>query len=137
MAFFPRSILKPDTSVMLGLANGAIILGIYNGTLPTIASIRTADSHDNDIEASRKAAAWTSAAVLGFMFLITRDRNSFLIGGLILAGTDIIVKHANGVNPGTGKLDAYHGESIEEDTAADIYSLPDYADSNQDVAEAY
>lgn len=128
MAFFPRSILKPDTSVMLGLANGAIILAIYNGTIPNITFIRTGDSHDDDVESTRKAAAWTSAAILGFMFLVTRDRNSFLIGGLVLAGTDMMVKHANGVNPGTGKLDSQHGQSITED--ANIYPMPDYSDTN-------
>jgi hypothetical protein len=129
-----KSILKPDTSVMLGLANGGIIVAIYNGTLPTAATIRTADPEDNDIEGARKAAAWTSAAVLGFMFLLTRDRNSFLIGGLVLGGIDLIVKHANGLNPVSGKLESGNDVALDDD-AGNVYPLPDYSEET-DPAEA-
>src|SRR5260221_12453582 len=102
-----KSILTPDTSVLLGVANGAIILGIYQHNLPNTASVRTADPHDKDIEGSRKMAAWTSAAFLAFMYLLTRDRNSFLIGGLILAAVNIKNKHSNRLNPPTRKMYAH------------------------------
>lgn len=123
-----KSILNPDTSVLLGVANGAVILGIYQGYLPSAASIRTADPHDSDIEGVRKGAAWTSAGFLAFMFLLTRDRNSFLIGGLTLAAVDLTIKHSNGLNPSTGKLDAEHGESLydEADDGQNNYPMPDY-----------
>jgi hypothetical protein len=129
-----KSILNPDTSVLLGVANGAIIIGLYQQRLPSVASVRTADPHDNDIEQTRKSAAWMSAAFLAFMFLLTRDRNSFLIGGLVLAGTDLTVKHSNGLNPSTGKLEATQYESIGEEDIANVYPLPDYQD---DAAEGY
>lgn len=120
-----KSILSPDTSVLLGVANGAIILGIYQHNLPNTASIRTADPHDKDIEGGRKMAAWTAAAFLAFMYLLTRDRNSFLIGGLTLGAVDITVKHSNGLNPSTGKLHA-DAESIAPEMA-NVYPMPDYA----------
>lgn len=120
-----KSILSPDTSVLLGVANGAIILGIYQHNLPNVASVRTADPHDHDIEAARKASAWTAAAFLAFMFLLTRDRNSFLIGGLTLGAIDITVKHSNGMNPATGKLHADAPSLAPE--MANVYPMPDYA----------
>lgn len=132
MGLLPNSILKPDTSVMLGVANGALIASIYDKTIPSVASVRVADSHDVDIEAARKHAAWASAGVLGFMYLLTRDRNSFLIGGLVLASVDLIVKHANGMNPMTGTLDTNDSESIDPSLTND-YSLPDYSDSSPDM----
>lgn len=119
------SILRPDTSVMLGIANGALVLSIYNHNLPNAASVRVADSHDHDIEQARKMSAWTSAGILGFMFLLTRDRNSFLIGGLVLASVDLIVKHSNGLNPMTGKLDGTEEETLDP-SLTNVYSLPDY-----------
>lgn len=121
-----RSILNPNTSVMLGVANGAIITGIYGGYLPPVAQIRVSDPHDEDVEATRKAAAWTSAAVLGFMFLLTRDRNSFLIGGLVLVAVDYTVKHKNGVDPATGKLASPDTQIGYNDSQANVYSMPDY-----------
>jgi hypothetical protein len=135
MAFGLKSILNPDTSVMVGLANGGIIMGIYSNALPSFASIRTADPQDKDIETARKQAAWTSGAVLGFMFLLTRDRNSFLIGGLVLAGVDMLVKHANGVNPMTGLLTMFDGKDDVEPLdmeSGQLYPMPDYGD--QEVA---
>lgn len=129
-----KSILSPDTSVLLGVAEGAIIAGIYSGYLPSFASIRTADPHDGDIETARKAAAWTSGALLAFMFILTRDRNAFLIGGLVLTGVDFTVKHSNGLNPGTGKLDGGYGaDSLGDDEMANVYPMADYESADGDL----
>jgi hypothetical protein len=99
-----KSVLKPDSSVMIGLAEAAAVYVIYQNALPPVADVRTAPANNSDAEGARKAAAWKSGAVLGFVFLITQDVNSFLIGGLALAGIDLMHKHANGVNPATGQL---------------------------------
>jgi len=127
-----KSILSPDTSVLLGVAEGAIIAGIYSGYLPSFASIRTADPHDGDIESARKAAAWTAGALLAFMFILTRDRNAFLIGGLVLTGVDFTVKHGNGINPSTGKLDSNSMESLDEGELTNVYPMAQY-DNEEDV----
>lgn len=131
MSLLPKSILNPNTSVMIGIANGALIVSIYDKTVPSVASVRVADPHDGDIESARKHAAWASAGVLGFVYLLTRDKNSFLIGGLVLAGVDLMVKHANGMNPMTGSLDTNDDESIDPSLVAD-YPLPDYTDQSAD-----
>src|SRR5579871_2492051 len=96
-----KTVLKPDSSVMVGLAEAAAVYVIYQAALPNHADIRSAPPHNSDIESARKAAAWKSAAVLGFVFLLTRDLNSFLIGGLALGGIDYMTKHANGISPST------------------------------------
>lgn len=101
-----KSVLKPDSSVMAGLAEAAAVYVIYQAALPNHADIRSAPPHNSDIESARKGAAWKSAAVLGFVFLLTQDLNSFLIGGLALGGIDYMTKHANGISPSTGKLAA-------------------------------
>ncbi|MCW2899983.1 MAG: hypothetical protein JWO67_2248 [Streptosporangiaceae bacterium] len=129
-----KSVLKPDSAVMVGLAEAAAVYVIYNSALPSHADIRSAPPHDQTIESSRKAAAYKSAAVLGFIFLLTRDLNSFLIGGLALGGIDYMAKHSNGVNPATGKLADAAGSSItgvaveSNDTA---FPMSDYSDSPQ------
>lgn len=120
---------------MLGIANGALILSIYDKNVPSVAQVRVSDAHDGDVETSRKHAAWASAGVLGFMYLLTRDRNSFLIGGLVLAAVDIMVKHANGVNPMTGTLETGDDETISPELA-NTYPLPNYDDGSGDMAQA-
>lgn len=128
MSILPRSVTNPNTSVLLGVADGAIVTSIYQHVLPNAASIRTATPHDRDIEGARKMAAWSSAAVLGFMFLLTRDRNAFLIGGLVLASVDFMVKHSNGFNPDTGSLDSSDAESIAPELT-NMYPLPGYEEA--------
>jgi hypothetical protein len=134
-----KSVLKPDSSVMVGLAEAAAVYVIYQSALPSHADIRSAPAHDQTIESARKAAAWKSAAVLGFVFLLTQDLNSFLIGGVALGGVDYMAKHSNGTDPHTGKLAApgatitAPGESQQADNA-EAFPVPDYADSDQVVS---
>lgn len=125
-----KTIFKaPEGSITVGLAEAAAVYVIYQSALPNHADIRTADAHNTDIEAARKRAAWKAASILGLVFLITQDLNSFLIGGAALAGIDLMVKHANAVHPATGKMAGaaqVPGDSVDLSTAT---PLPDYSDA--------
>jgi hypothetical protein len=128
-----KTVLKPDSSVTIGLAEAAAVYVIYQAALPNHADIRSAPADDSHIEAARKRAAWKAGALLGFVFLITQDVNSFLIGGLALTGIDYLTKHANAVNPATGKI---AGSSITAAGPGDggpagnaqAFPMPDYGD---------
>lgn len=114
----------PENSITVGLAEAAAVYVIYQSALPNHADIRSADPHNTDVEASRKRAAWKAASILGLVFLITQDLNSFLIGGAALAGIDLMVKHANAVHPGTGTM-APAGPAAAGDNVG-AFPLPDY-----------
>jgi hypothetical protein len=122
-----KSVFKaPESSVTVGLAQAAVIFALYNHSLPSITDIRTAPALDSDVGAQRQRAAVLSASLLGVVFLMTKDVNSLLIGGAAMAGIDLMVKHANGVHPATGKLVERSGTYTPQpnDTAT---PLPDYA----------
>lgn len=123
-----KSVIKaPEGSITVGLAEAAAVYVIYQSALPNHSDIRSADPHNTDIEASRKRAAWKAASILGLVFLLTQDLNSFLIGGAALAGIDVMAKHANAVHPATGKMAGPVAPSPSElDTAT---PLPDYSDA--------
>lgn len=129
-----KSVLKPESSITIGLAEAAAVYVVYQSALPNHADIRSADAHNTDVEATRKRAAWKCASILGLVFLITQDVNSFLIGGAALAGIDLMVKHANAVHPATGKIagSTEQAQAVELDTAT---PLPDYSDAqpNEDM----
>lgn len=128
-----KSVLKPDSSVMVGLAEAAAVYVIYQSMLPNHADLRSAPAHDGTVESARKAAAWKSAAVLGFVFLLSQDLNSFLIGGLALGAIDYSVKHSNGTNPATGKLDSGGAAITQAPGNEQAFPLPDYATAGQDA----
>lgn len=128
------SVIKaPEGSIAIGLAEAAAVYAIYMSALPTHTDIRSADPHNVDVEGSRRAAAWKAAAILGMVFLITQDLNSFLIGGAALGGIDLMVKHANAVHPATGKL-AGPQEVIPADNDV-AFAIPDYADVQAQPAD--
>lgn len=134
-----KSVFKaPEGSITVGLAEAAAVYVIYQSALPNHADIRSADAHNTDVEASRKRAAWKAAAILGIVFLMTQDLNSFLIGGAALAGIDVMVKHANAVHPGTGKMagpgPAETADAAGLDTAT---PLPDYSDAQPNEDQGF
>lgn len=115
----------PEGSVTVGLAEAAVVFTIYTHLVPNHTDIRAAQPHDADVEASRKKAAWLSAAFVGLVFLITQDTNSALIGAAAVGGIDFCTKHANGVNPQTGQLAGRQGRNpVDNDVA---FGLPDYS----------
>jgi hypothetical protein len=118
-----------DSATTIGVLTAAGVYLIYNNALPSIADIRTAPEHNNDAEQSRKHAAIMSAILVGGVFVIARDFNSYIISGAALVGIDLMYKHANAVNPGTGKADNVSiGRTTSSDDNAEVIALPDYSD---------
>jgi hypothetical protein len=122
----------PESSVSVGLVEATVVYAVYMQSVPNMTDVRAANPHDSDVEASRKRAAWLSAGFVGLVFLLTQDRNSALIGAAAIAGLDAMVKHANAVHPGTGKMaesQGANGAAVDNDTAM---ALPDYGDDTND-----
>jgi hypothetical protein len=119
-------LLNPDSATLIGVMTAAGVYLIYNNALPSITDLRTAPAHNADAESARKAAAWKSAALIGVVFLVARDLNSYIISGAALVGIDYMYKHANATNPQTGKLDTGAGGESIAPTLAQAYPLPDY-----------
>ena len=95
--------LKPEISLTVGLATATVVYGVYSQATPTVADIRAVPQHDDNIESSRKLAAWTAAAVVAGVSLIAKDPTVFVVGGAMVIGMDWWTRHANAVNPMTGR----------------------------------
>lgn len=118
---------SPDSATMVGLLTAAGVYLIYNNSVPNLTDVRASMPHNSDVETSRKAAAWKSAALVALVFVVARDLNSYIISGAALVGIDYMYRHANGTHPATGRLDSSGGgETIAPELAA-AYPMPDYA----------
>lgn len=122
---FGKSILNPSQSVGVGVGIGAVDLLIFNRMIPGIADIRTARPQNADIETVRKQAVITCVGVNGFISLITRDWNVFLIGGIVTISMSYLTAHANAVNPETGKMAGPTEQSIAPEMEG--FALSDYS----------
>jgi len=118
-----------DSATTIGVLTAAGVYLIYNNALPSIADIRTAPEHNQDVETSRKHAAIMSAVLVGGVFVIARDLNSYIISAAALVGLDLMYKHANAVNPGSGRVEMIGRESTSDDNAG-VIALADYSDAS-------
>lgn len=115
--------LKPETSVMIGLATGALVWSIYSNATPTIADIRVAPPLDPEISGSRKAATITAAGTVAAISLIAKDPTIFIIGGVMVIAADFMHRHANLINPETGLLGlpGRHSQPLQEVPAEPVF----------------
>lgn len=128
-----KSLLKPDSGIMVGVLTSIGVYEIYKTALPTATSVRNAPPHDADVESSRRAAGFKAAGLVGVVFLLSRDMNAFIISGGALVGIDYMFKHSNGINPGTGKLDVGNGGETIAPGMAQSYPLPEYSEDDDNI----
>lgn len=98
------SILKPESAITLGASVAALVYGVYTFSTPPTAVIHATQANDDNVERGRKKAAWTSAAVVAAVSLMTRDKTVFVMGGAMVVALDWHTRHANAVAPDTGQL---------------------------------
>jgi hypothetical protein len=97
------SVLKPEISIPAALALGVAVYGIFQVNLPNLTEVRAADLQNKDVESAERAATWESAGLVATISLIAKDPTIFLVGGLITIGLAWKYRHANHVNPMSGK----------------------------------
>lgn len=116
-----NSILKPDQSVVIALAVAGGVLGVYSHNLPTVVEIHAAPAHNEAVYSAMNKAKWTSAALVTGAYLLTRDPNVFVAGGATFVAIEWMARHANAVDPNTGKMAPFsgHGQTRDVATASD------------------
>lgn len=112
--------LKPEISLGVGLATATVVYGIYMQATPSIADIRVAGAQDDNIDSARKAAAWTAAAVVGAISLLAKDATVFVLGGGMIIGLDWWTRHANLVDPLTGRASSMPRQSAPVNGGGDV-----------------
>lgn len=103
------SILKPDGSIMLGVATAAMVASVYGNELPDMATIHATDARDINVDAARRKATWTAAGLVSVVTLLTKDVNILVLGAVTLFAFDMHARHANASNKVTGELVADTG----------------------------
>lgn len=124
--------LKPEASLIGGIALASLVYGAYSQATPTIADIRVAKPGDPDIAASRKMAAWSTAAIVSAVSLIAQDKTMFVMGATMIVILDWWTRHANEVDPGTSRATAPMIASV----STQMNDAEDYGYSGEVYVEA-
>jgi hypothetical protein len=117
--------LKPEFSIMGGLAVGSIVYAIHANATPTQADIRALPPNTQDIDKAERAATWLSVGVVAGISLLARDPGIFMIGSATAIGMAVWTRHSNGIESTAGR---YLSPS-EELTAGTESSGPQQADT--------
>lgn len=129
--------LKPEISLTVALATGTLVYAIYTNATPSIADIRSVDQFNADVSGAERQATWTAAAAVAGISLVSRDPGPFIFGGLMVIAMAWSHRHADMVNPLTGKA-VSDGISMSDvlpaETQQDSPSSYGYADDAAAVA---
>lgn len=87
--------LKPEFSVMGGLAVGAIVFAIHSNATPSMADIQALPAGTPDIDRSERSATVMSAAVVSGISLIAKDPTIFVMGALMTTAMALWTRHSN------------------------------------------
>jgi len=115
--------LRPEVSLPVALATGAIVYVTYDHMLPPAADCRVAGMNDSNLESCERQAAWVSAAIVGAVSLVAKDPNIFIVGGAMIVALSWLHRHANAVNPDTGKLGTGGGLGHGEVRTPGMYTV--------------
>lgn len=101
-----KSILKPEGSVVSGIATAGMVYAIYQLDIGNVSQAHASDANHSALETSRKKAAYTAFAFVSAITLLTRDANVGILGYGSVIAMEIHYRHAIMVNPDTGMMQA-------------------------------
>lgn len=99
-----RSILKPEGSVMAGLAVAGTVYAIYNQGVGPLSQAHNAEANHPALESGRKKAGYTSFIFVSAIGLITKDTNVLSLGYGSIIAMEVLNRNAIMADPETGKL---------------------------------
>lgn len=108
-----KSILKPENSVLAGIATAGSVWAIYQMNTGPVSGMHASDANHPALESSRKKAGYTAFVFVSAITLITRDANVGLLGFASIIAIDVSSRHAIMANPVTNQMEPPAGMGYE------------------------
>lgn len=88
-----KSILKPEGSVIAGIAVVGVVYGLYQINTGTVSECHATDPNHPALESSRKKAGLQSLVLISGLTLITRDGNLGILGAGTIIAMELAYRH--------------------------------------------
>jgi hypothetical protein len=98
------SILKPENSLIAGMAVVGLVVANYNLHNGTAASCAASDSWEPNLKTSNSKAGYTSLVMVAGISLLAKDANIFILGCAAIIAMHSSYIHSIAVEPKTGAL---------------------------------
>jgi hypothetical protein len=115
-----RSILKPENSVLAGIATAGSVWAIYQMNTGATATLHASDANHPALESSRKKAGYTAFIFVSAITLITKDANVGLLGFASIIAVDATTRHAIMTNPVTNMMESPAGTGYEPASGSNV-----------------
>jgi hypothetical protein len=96
--------LRAEVSLPITLATAAVVYGIFQTQLPTVAESKSTMPNNAHLQSSRRTATVVSLAVCGGISHMAKDPSIFFVGGKLAVVLDFVHRHADAVHPQTGQM---------------------------------
>jgi len=96
--------LKPEVSLTVAAATGALVYGIFQVELPTMTDVHAAPAHNPHVGHAVSVAGWSAAAAVAGISLLAKDPTVFVLGGALAAALTWRAKYAHMYSPETGQV---------------------------------
>lgn len=131
-----KSVLKPEDSIVAGLATAGLVYGVYNGALGSIAEVQSTPSGHPALAPSLTKAGYTSLVLVAGVALMARDPNIVILGGAMIIAEELHYRHAIETHPDTGQPAAPTAAAyapVEDVTGAQPYGGQPYMAENAQI----
>lgn len=95
--------LPKTASLGTGLAVAGLVVAIHFNATPSVADIRVGGPGDADIAGAERAATWQAAMLVSAISLLAKDPTIFVVGGGVTVAMAWLTRHADLVDPLTGR----------------------------------
>lgn len=99
-----RSYLKPEGSLVAGIAVMGAVFSIYQLSLGSTAQVQMTDANHPVAETSRKKAGYEAAILVAGIGLIAKDANVLILGSATIIAMELSYRQAIMAHPETGKM---------------------------------
>lgn len=86
--------LKPEASVLAGLATLGLVIGIHQTAKPSQADLQALPAGTPDMDRANKTATWLSIIAVSGLSLLAKDTGIFLIGSAGVVGMKFWSDHS-------------------------------------------
>ena len=94
MAYFDKSVLKPEGSIVAGIAVAGLVYSIYQMDVGPVSQVHMTEPNHPALETSRKKAGYTAFIAVSVLTLLTRDGNVGILGFLSIVAMEAHYRHA-------------------------------------------
>lgn len=118
-----KSILKPEGSVVAGIATVGAVYGVYQLNVGPVSLAHATDANHPAMASSRKKAGWMALTLVAGLTLITKDANIGILGGGTIIAMELAYRHGIMADPMSGKIQNPNPETAYE-PAENVYPFP-------------